>query len=144
MRVVLDTNCLVSALLFGGRLVWLRAAWQTGRIVPLLSRATTQELLRVLDYPKFALTTEEREDVLADLLPFAETIAVPAPPPPTPAPRDPSDRPFLALALAARADALVSGDADLRSLAGRFAVAILSPAELHARLEMGRRTAKTE
>lgn len=144
MRVVLDTNCLVSALLFGGRLAWLRAAWQTGRLVPLLSRATTRELLRVLDYPKFALTAEEQEDLLADLLPFAETVAVPEPPPPTPAPRDPSDRPFLELALAARADALVSGDADLRSLAGRVAVAILSPAELRVRLQRGRRATKPE
>jgi putative PIN family toxin of toxin-antitoxin system len=138
LRVVLDTNCLVSALLFSGRVAWLRADWQTGRIVPLLSRATTLELLRVLDYPKFALTAEEREDVLADLLPFAETVTVPEPPPPTPAPRDPHDRPFLELALAARADALVSGDADLRSLAGRF------PAERRARLEQGRRATKAE
>jgi putative PIN family toxin of toxin-antitoxin system len=144
LRVVLDTNCLVSALLFGGRLAWLRAAWQAGRIVPLFSRATTLELLRVLGYAKFALTAEEREDLLADILPFAETIAVPEPPPRTPAPRDPWDRPFLELALAARADALVSGDADLRRLAGRFAVAILSPAELHARLERGRRAARKE
>ena len=44
--------------------------------------------------------------------------------------RDPFDRPFLELATAARADALVTGDADLLALADSFAVPILTPAGL--------------
>lgn len=52
-RVVLDTNCVVSALLFSrGRLAWLRRAWQSGRVVPLVSRGTATKLIRVLAYPK--------------------------------------------------------------------------------------------
>lgn len=40
-RVVLDTNIAVSALLFGsGPAGRVRAAWQSGRVVPLASRAT--------------------------------------------------------------------------------------------------------
>ena len=59
-RVVLDTNCLISALLFSkGQLSWLRHAWQNGRCIPLVSRATIEELLRVLAYPKFKLNQYE-------------------------------------------------------------------------------------
>jgi len=74
-RVVLDTNCIVSGLLFSrGRLAWLRGAWQSGRFVPLVSRATAAELIRVLAYPKFKLDASEREALLADYLPYAETF----------------------------------------------------------------------
>ena len=58
----------------------------------------------------------------------------PDPPPPVPHCRDPFDRPFLELALAGRADALVTGDADLLALADSFTVPILTPAALSGRL----------
>ena len=49
MRVVLDTNAVVSALLFEhGRLTWLRDAWSAGRILPLIDPSCLDELLRVL------------------------------------------------------------------------------------------------
>ena len=79
-------------------------AWRAGRVQPLVSRDTATELLRVLTYPKFGLTAEERQDLLDDYLPCCETVAVPEPPPAVPQCRDPFDRPFLDLALAARAD----------------------------------------
>src|SRR5262249_48764253 len=51
-RVVLDTNVVVSALLFTrGATVRLREAWQAGEVLPLASRATAAELVRVLAYP---------------------------------------------------------------------------------------------
>ena len=56
MRVVLDTNVVVSALIFRrGRLVRMRDLWSTVRIRPLTDRTCTEELLRVLAYPKFRL-----------------------------------------------------------------------------------------
>lgn len=129
-RVVLDTNVVVSALLFPrGSLSWLRTAWQSGAIVPLAGGETTRELLRVLCYPKFRLTEVEREDALADYLPWCETIAAGAGIA-IPDCRDPFDRPFLALALSGRADALVTGDGDLLALAPVFPVSILTPAAL--------------
>ena len=58
-RVVLDTNVLLSALLFyQGSVAWLRHAWQSEAIRPLASRDTTEELIRVLAYPKFKLTDQ--------------------------------------------------------------------------------------
>jgi predicted nucleic acid-binding protein len=57
-------------------------------------------------------------------------------PPVVPDCRDPKDRPFLELASFARADALVTGDADLLALAQVFPVPIITPHELRSRLEI--------
>ncbi len=133
-RVVLDTNVLLSALLFqAGSLSWLRGAWQSGGIIPLASRDTTAELLRVLTYPKFRLSADDREDLLADYLPWCETVTV-EDGIKVPECRDPFDRPFLELAISARADALITGDKDLLVLAEATAVPILTPADFKARL----------
>ena len=134
-RLVLDTNVVLSALLFhAGALAWLRDAWRSDRLRPLASRETTAELIRVMAYPKFGLTADERRDLLDDYLPYCQTVTLPDSPPVVPACRDPFDRPFLELALAGRADALVTGDTDLLALAASFAVPILSPAVLKMRL----------
>ena len=141
VRPVLDTNVLVSALLFhSGALSWLRGAWRSGRIRPLADQQTTAELIRVLAYPKFALSGGERQDLLDDYLPFCETVAVPELPPTVPTCRDPFDRPFLELALVGRADALVTGDADILEVAEAFSVPILSPAAFQQRLSCGEGT----
>lgn len=133
-RLVLDTNVLLSALLFpAGSLLWLRQAWQSEATRPLTSRDTTAELIRVLAYPTFRLNDDEREDLLADYLPWCETVRV-SKPPLVPICRDPFDRPFLELALVARADALVTGDADLLALAGTFSVPILTPRAIEEQL----------
>ena len=127
MRVVLDTNIVLSALVFAhGRLVSLRRAWQQGRCHPLVSTATTAELMRALQYPKFKLSVEERQELLADYLPYCMAVRMPAKPPKTPSCRDPFDLPFLQLAIVGRADHLVSGDKDLLSLANTFARSIIT------------------
>ena len=126
-RVVLDTNVLLSALLFHtGTLSWFRQAWQAEDIRPLSSRETTGELIRVLSYPKFDLDSDAQEDLLADYLPWCETVVV-SQAPAIPQCRDPFDRPFLELALTAQADALITGDNDLLALKEVFPVPILAP-----------------
>lgn len=74
-RVVFDRTTVVSALLFrNGRLTWLRQHWRQSGCVPLMSRTTAAELMRVLGYPKFALTTDDRRELLAEYLPYCEVI----------------------------------------------------------------------
>ena len=91
-RVVLDTTVLLLALLFhAGSLTWLRHAWQSDTIRPLASQDTTVELIRVLHYPKFRLTRDEREDLLGDYLQRCETVRVTIPAE-IPDCRDPFDR----------------------------------------------------
>ena len=119
-RVVLDTNVVLSALVFGGgAAARLRTAWQAGAFTPIVSTATAQELVRVLAYPKFRLSTADREELLADYLPYATTVQIPDPPPTVPDCRDPFDVMFLELALVGKAKILVSGDRDLLALAGQ-------------------------
>jgi putative PIN family toxin of toxin-antitoxin system len=110
-RVVLDTNCLISALLFSnGKLSWLRDAWQSERFTPLVSRDTVEELIRVFAYPKFQLNKIEQEILLADFLPYVETPSV------LPTLRDPDDVMFLTLAVTAKAEALISGDKNIHAV----------------------------
>lgn len=116
---MLDTNVVLSALVFGGGSTALvREAWQVGRLSPIVSTATVQELMRVLAYPKFKLSADEQRELLADYLPFAEVVSLPDPPPRVLDGRDPHDLPFLHLSTAGKADMLITGDADLLSLAG--------------------------
>ena len=72
----------------------------------------------MLGYPKFRLSAEEQDQLLGDIVPWFEVVKVPEPPPAVPACRDPFDLPFLQLAVAGKARAIVSGDRDLLSLAG--------------------------
>ncbi len=129
-RVVIDTNILISALLFESRsLTWLFQLWQSNIILPLISHDTAAEFYRVLLYDRFGLSDDERERYVADYIPWCETVIVPDDLE-VPECRDPSDIPFLELALAGRADALVTGDQDLLALAPVFAVPIITPGEL--------------
>lgn len=119
LRVVLDTNVVLSALVFGGGTpARVRIGWQTGRFVPLASTATARELMCVLAYPKFGLSAAEQAELLADFMPWVHVVAIPNPPPAVPRCRDPLDAPFLHLGVAGKARALVSGDRDLLALTG--------------------------
>ena len=121
VRVVLDTNVVLSALVFrGGAAAQVRQAWQRGLVLPLASTATVQELVRVLAYPKFRLSPAEQDELLADYLPYAETVRIPEPPPMVPECRDLLDLPFMHLAVTGKAQVLVSGDRDLLAIAAEF------------------------
>ena len=132
-RAVLDTNVLVSALMFrSGRLSWLRQAWQTMALRPVMAKPTTEELLRVLAYPKFRLSAADVEALLEELLPWVEVFAAPIPSVVKRwTVRDPKDQIFLDLALAAGVDLLVTGDADLLVLSDQVeGLQICQPADL--------------
>ena len=136
IRAVLDTNVVVSALLFRGAASRLVAAWQGGRFRPLVSREIVLEYSRVLAYPKFHLEAKAIRALLQEeILPFVETVEV------TTRKRvvreDPSDDEFLACAVTARADFLVSGDAHLLALGPHERIPIGSPAAFLEFLERG-------
>lgn len=120
-RVVLDSNCVISALLFSQqKMAWLRHGWQNGQITPLASKDTVKELIRILSYPKFKLTKAEQDLLLADFLPYAETVAIEQVPDGLPQIRGQADQKFLILAVVGRAEALVTGDADILEIKADF------------------------
>ena len=129
MKVVIDTNVLVSALLkrdsVPGRI--LRAVWE-GNLELLLNAPLREELAAVLEYPKIkkrlvALGVESAP--FLDLLPFFTTevgigdVAVSMP-------RDADDQMVLATLVAGLGDWLITGDKDLLELQDQYA--ILTPA----------------
>jgi len=76
-RIAFDTNIIISALLFNnGSLAFLRGQWASQQLTPLVSKQAAQELLRVLEYPKFKLFKSSQNELLADYLPYAEIINV--------------------------------------------------------------------
>ena len=112
IRAVLDTNTVVSALLFSGTASRLVSLWQRRGFAMLLSREILDEYLRVLAYPKFRLSEDEiRTLVEVNILPFARAVRVRTPL--SGITRDPDDDKFLACALAGRARWVVTGDSDL-------------------------------
>ena len=115
IRVVLDTNVLISALLFKRELSRIVGLWQKGKIVPVISKETFGELRTVLDYPKFSLSRAEMESLIEhEILPFFEVANVSKHV--KGACRDPGDDKFISCALSANADYIVTGDKDLSDL----------------------------
>ena len=77
IRAVLDTNVLISALLFSGLPSRLVTAWQSVQFQPVVSRSILDEYLRALAYPKFHLTIDEIRGLIEEeFLPFVETVTV--------------------------------------------------------------------
>ena len=125
--LVIDTNVLVSALLFGGTPGKLLPLWQKGRIRPFLSKEIIAEFIRVLAYPKFELTQNEINYLLyVEVLPYFEVTSDPNGP--VIVEKDPQDDMFLKCAAAAGAVAVISGDHHLLSMQHYQNIPILSPA----------------
>jgi uncharacterized protein len=88
--------------------------------------------MRVLGYPKFRLSPDERMELLGDYIPYCETVEVSERCPSVC--RDASDQLFLDLAQSGRADLLVSGDDDLLALVGQTAFLIETPEAYRQRI----------
>jgi len=132
-RVVIDTNVVISAFLFGGGPGELIALWKSGRIQPLASKEIVDEYLRVLTYPKFRLTPEEINFILyQEILPHFGIVR--AKPGRVIVGDDPSDDKFIRCAEAGKAKTIVSSDHHLLRLKSFGAIRILTPARFLAEL----------
>ena len=129
MRVVLDTNVVLSALLFDGVSSRIHLQWKNKAILPFANRAMIKEYARVLAYRKFKLTPEEIAALFEEeIFPFfsiiptlSKKVAYP--------PDDLNDVPFLHAAIDGAAKVLISGDPHLLDLNGKYPFPIVSPAE---------------
>jgi len=126
MRVVVDTNILVSAALKQGSLPHIALSQATQGGVLLKSAATEAQFVEVIARPYLApLIAQDARDWLtrivaaAELVPITQRIA---------ACRDPTDDKFLELAVSGHADLVLSGDKDLLVLNPFRGIAIVAPA----------------
>ena len=126
MRIVLDTNVLVSAALKRQSTPGMAVHLVERRGILLKSLVTEQQLFEVIARPYFApLIDAETKQWLAQLLAQAELITISER---IAACRDPTDDKFLELAVGGRADLIVSGDADLLVLNPFREIPIVTPA----------------
>jgi putative PIN family toxin of toxin-antitoxin system len=127
-RVVIDTNVVVSAFVFrSGALAWLRECIVNGTLTPLVSDETLTEIVRVLAYPRFKLMAEDRENIIIHYMEHAEAVNQPRTRARLPQCRDPHDEMFIRLAYVANADAIITGDDDLLTLALDSRIPMLTP-----------------
>lgn len=127
MRVVLDTNVLVSAVLADGVCRKLLALAPLRQIELLFSPATVEEFLRSMADPRFKLGAAVPKQILAlDLLPFGQVVQPKPALLPWPC-GDPDDDKFLLCALQGGAEALITGDKALLALNGKYKFAIKAP-----------------
>lgn len=132
LRVVLDTNVLVSGLAYPGSIPGrIVAAWRQGSLSVSLSRYMLEELERVLprlnhrlnwradDFADFIDTLALLTDLVEPVVPKAGTV------------RDADDLPVLGTLLASGADYLITGDKDLLALQDHYP--IITPAQFWAR-----------
>ena len=120
MRIVVDTNVLISALLVGTSLpAHLIELWREGRFDLLTASEQLDELMRVTRYPKIRerLSPALAGRLINELRDVAITVADL---PTVTACADPDDNYLLAMASIGAADFLITGDkADLLSM-GRY------------------------
>ena len=128
MRCVVDTNVLVSAIVFSISVPRQAVKKVLHHGILLLSEATTNELKEVLFRAKFDryVSREERMLFLAQLASVAEFVPIVQL---VRQCREPKDDKFLEVALNGRADLIITGDADLLAMNPWRGIVIVSPAE---------------
>lgn len=131
LRVVLDTNVLVSGLAYPasvpGRIM---AAWRQGALDVALSPYILAELVRVLPrLRRIQMTPAEIRDLADGLMLQADLVEPDGPT--DQALRDQADQAVLQTLLAARTDYLITGDKDLLALSDKYP--IVTPAAFWAR-----------
>jgi putative PIN family toxin of toxin-antitoxin system len=128
MNVLIDTNVLLSAALRDKKPEQV-VLYVAGRddFRWLVTPEILAEYIDVLQRPKFGLD-EQTLRGWAELLRM-RTVNVGSPPRVPDFPRDPKDAPFLAAALAAHADFLITGDRDLLEAKSLVATRIVTVAE---------------
>lgn len=140
MRVVADTNTVVSAFLWGGMPRALFTAARNQKITLLTSHVLIAELEEIITRDKFskrlALVRTSIEEIMGDYIALAQIVH------PKTVPQiimsDPDDDHVLACALVAQADLIVSGDTDLLTLQEYQGIRIIDATTAMALIEQRR------
>ena len=133
IKVVLDTNILISAIVFGGKPRQVLEAAIKGHIQLVLTEEITGEMTGVLEGKKFQYPKEitdliiQELEVLAEIVkPKARIMVIE---------KDPEDNRLLECAQKSHADYIVSGDMHLLEIKDFKATKILTPEEFLATLD---------
>ncbi len=136
MRIVIDTNVLLSAVFWHGTPHTLLNQVRSGAAELIISPVLINEISRVIHRDKFAAILKQTDRkparILEELRALAEVIV--AAPLAIPVCRDPDDDAVLACAVSGRADCIVSGDTDLLVLGSYQNIPIVNAADALQRI----------
>jgi putative PIN family toxin of toxin-antitoxin system len=133
LRVVLDSNVIISGFLFGGPPARLLEFAFGDSVQAYMSMPILDEIRDVLQRPKFGLSPDQALALIEELHDICEVV--------TPGRRvnaitaDPDDNMILECAQAANAKLIISGDSHLLDLGRWKGIDILSPADAIKRIE---------
>jgi len=125
MRVIIDTNVLISGIFFGGPPAKILEAWHGGELKLVVSPEILEEYFEVCErisvrYPDIdiapILVLVARNSQVVESPPLAEQIS-----------RDVDDDKFIACAIASDTRTIISGDNDLVTVSGYKSVKVVTP-----------------
>jgi len=125
--VVLDSNVLISAIVFGGKPRVILESIIEGKLKLAFSEALLEEIEAVLQGKKFRFSPQITDLIITELQSISEilhptsTVSV--------IKKDPADNKVIECAIAANADFIISGDAHLLELGEYRNIKILSPSD---------------
>lgn len=132
MKVVVDTNVVISGVFFGGVPGRVLEAWRDELIELVVSAEVLDEYRRVgerleVQFPGVSLTPFLALVVANSKIVEPDSLS-------SPVSRDPNDDPFIACAVAGGCDAIVSGDRHLLEVSGYEGIDVLTPRQLLDRI----------
>ena len=127
MKVVVDTNVVISGVFFGGMPSRILEAWRDGKIDLVVSPDILEEYRRVGDRLETQFADVSLAPFIALLVMTAEIVEPPGLS--KQVSRDRDDDKFIACALAGGCHVIISGDKDLLSISGFRGVKVVAPRE---------------
>ncbi len=125
MKVVLDTNVVVSGIFFGGAPGRILGAWRQGRLMLAIWSEIIDEYFRVAEILAERYPGVDIEPLLSLLVQGGEVVRAPGLP--QPVCDDPDDDKFVSCALESGADIIISGDKKLLVVSGYQGVTVMTP-----------------
>ena len=139
MRIVIDTNLIVSAFIWGGTPLILIKEARLTKIEIISSTETFDELKRIIMRPKFinslAKSNRKPEEIISryqELVKFIHPATIP-----THVVRDPKDIKFLECAVGGQADYIITGDNDLLVLKEYQGIRVVTASEFLTIIQKG-------
>jgi putative PIN family toxin of toxin-antitoxin system len=125
MRIVLDTNVLMSGIFSGGAAGNILPAWEAGQISLAASPEIIKEYVATAEVLSARYASIPLEPILTLIVKHAELWQ--SPPLAEQVCADPDDDKFLACALASDAECVVSGDKGLQRVSGYGNIRVVAP-----------------
>lgn len=125
MKLVIDTNVFVAGIFWSGPPYTILQAWQDRKINVVITKAILDEYNRVAELLQKQYPSIDLAPIIEWVTAYAEICS------PVlltePVSRDPDDDKFIACALAAKSNIIISGDKDLLDISGVFGIQVLKP-----------------